>query len=397
MAREPIERVIERALVWSVLVADAVVLFVCLQSGSPMDLSAALVLAGAYAALSLVSLRLPRGDTLHCGVGIAMAGVLSIGGCETALAVSLGGIAALLVARRTSEEEGLALDLVRAPVLVTGAYWALGHVQQWMAPGVGQLERLVAYMALAFAYVLVDIVTYVALSALIHGERLPGALASFLRLVLGVYLGLTSVGVVLALVYNPESWPSTLLSGAILVLLMLIMKHNFGLFLQVKIAYYRTVGVLARLAEFEREEARGHSERVADIAAGVGRRLHIPNRDLERLNLAALLHAVGRLQSTVVAEPDEGHARLGAQIAESIEFLAPVARIVESHHCRAGEAKDSEEHYLAHIVGVACEFDQLATRSDGLHAELTAWEVMRSRPDDFDSEIVDALRDYRGF
>jgi putative nucleotidyltransferase with HDIG domain len=253
------------------------------------------------------------------------------------------------------------------------------------------------YMAFAAAYVLVDLVSFAALSAVITGQGLLPAILSFLRFVVGIYLGLASVGVVLALTLQPRSLVSALLSGAILVALMLIMKHNFGLFLQVKSAYGRTVGVLARLAEFEREEARGHSERVADIATGVGRQLRIPNRDLERLNLAALLHAIGRVGS-VQARPGRmaGHARLGARMASSIDFLAPIAEIIERHHCKPDEAQSSAEGRLAHIVGVACKFDQLVAGPTERIDEGLAWEYMRSRPAEFASDVIEALRLYRG-
>lgn len=395
MDRQSLGRTFKNALTGSMIAAD--ILLVVLSWRNLEDGSAAPVIAlsVAYTALAVVSARLPRGDVLHLGSGLLVAGMLFAGMWETILAASLGGVGAFLVSQRMRDDENLLLDLTRHPllVLIVFSLWS-AVIPEGVSPG--NIGELVRFMLLAVTYVAADILTYSVIAAYMRGDGLLATIRSFARLTAGISMGLASIGIALALVQTSGSLVSDALSGAILVLLMLIMKHNFGLSLQIKSAYSRTVGVLSRLAEYEHPETRGHSERVADLATAIGRMLHISHKDLERLNLAALLHSVGQVGGYMKGSsaPPE-HARAGAEIAARVGFLRDVAPIVELHHCSPVEAAESRDALLGHIVGVACRYDQLMVGFTALDATCSPLESIESQPDRYDPTVVSGLRALR--
>lgn len=385
----------ERIVLIAFAVLDVVLLAVCLRSGFSVTAIDITLLSAAYASLGLVSLRLPRGDALHGGIGLAIASLFIVGGCGTMVVVTLGGIGAAVIANRADEDEGLGLDLIRQPALVALTAW-LWSLTDPLTASANSSTAMLIFVLVGLVYVVLDILSYAVLSAYTRKERVFTGIMSFTRLVSGIYLGLGSVGVALALVVDASSPAASLIGGLVLLALMLIMKYNFGLFLQIRTAYNRTVAVLARLAEIGSEQSRGHAERVADIATSVGRRLHMSHRELEQLNLAALLHAVGKVQSSAGTDDAMDEAAAAARIAERVPFLAPVAGIVELHHCGPEESETNREAYLAHVVGMSCAFDQMVTSESGPHAESQAMASLRARPQEYAPSLVRALGESRG-
>src|SRR5438045_9793940 len=61
----------------------------------------------------------------------------------------------------------------------------------------------------------------------------------------------------------------------------------------VKNAYLATLELLTYHIESTERNQQGHSNRVADVAAAIGRELDLPEADVEDLRVAALLHEVG--------------------------------------------------------------------------------------------------------
>jgi putative nucleotidyltransferase with HDIG domain len=87
-----------------------------------------------------------------------------------------------------------------------------------------------------------------------------------------------------------------------------------------------------------------HSERVADLAVAVGRRLGMDPERLELLRLAALVHDIGKIgiADDILFKPDEltaderaaieRHPSVAAQILASISGTDEIANIVLGHH-----------------------------------------------------------------
>jgi hypothetical protein len=94
---------------------------------------------------------------------------------------------------------------------------------------------------------------------------------------------------------------------------------------EVKNAYLATLELLTYHIESTERNLQGHSNRVADAAAAIGRELKLPAEDVENLRVAALLHEVGtrdqrllRLLSRSVTDSSVGVARAMRGAAEII-------------------------------------------------------------------------------
>ena len=91
-------------------------------------------------------------------------------------------------------------------------------------------------------------------------------------------------------------------------------------------------------------ESYGHSEGVRRVASMIGEELELPSDELQSLEIAALVHDVGKLavpeyillKPVPLTEEEmgkvEGHSLSGAAILELLRFPYPVAPIVRSHH-----------------------------------------------------------------
>ncbi|MEW6747280.1 MAG: HD domain-containing phosphohydrolase [Planctomycetota bacterium] len=133
---------------------------------------------------------------------------------------------------------------------------------------------------------------------------------------------------------------------------------------------------------------RGHGERVAAVALTLARHLGLPQRELEILRMAALLHDVGK-----IGIPDEillkhgplsesecaeirKHPDIGARIVQPISNLREVGRCIREHHERwdgrgyPRGLRAQEVAPLSRILAIAEVFDALAHE----RAYKPAWE-----------------------
>jgi hypothetical protein len=140
-----------------------------------------------------------------------------------------------------------------------------------------------------------------------------------------------------------------------------------------------TVASLARTIEARDPYTGGHTDRVAEIALAFGRRLGMPDGELEALAIGAVIHDIGKigvpdavLLKRGPLDDDEWaamrrHPEIGAYILGEIELPAQVKAMARSHHERwdgggypdglAGEAIPLP----ARILAVADALDAMTT------------------------------------
>lgn len=107
-----------------------------------------------------------------------------------------------------------------------------------------------------------------------------------------------------------------------------------------------TLESLVTALEAKDSYSRGHSERVADLAATIAAEMQLPDDEVDIIRMAGLLHDVGNVGirddllhrrgplSDTEREQVREHVRIGVRILEPIGQLASVTRLVACHHER---------------------------------------------------------------
>lgn len=149
---------------------------------------------------------------------------------------------------------------------------------------------------------------------------------------------------------------------------------------RMRAAAHETVRALANVIEARDPYTRGHSQRVAWLAQLVGRALSLPERELEWLEWAGLLHDVGKLgvPESVLNKPqrlsdDElamirQHPRMGYEVLRPVSTLRPVLEGVLHHHENHDGSgypcglKGEEIALQARILHVVDIFDAVTSR-----------------------------------
>lgn len=104
-----------------------------------------------------------------------------------------------------------------------------------------------------------------------------------------------------------------------------------------------TVGLLTNIIELNQSQHRGHSERVADVAVFIGRKMKLPQDSIENLRIAARLHELGIVSlprdETVEEALDEGenrhhtsHPLVADMLLKGFAGFEPVAELIRHMH-----------------------------------------------------------------
>lgn len=180
-----------------------------------------------------------------------------------------------------------------------------------------------------------------------------------------------------------------------------------------EIPYSAVTGLLSALS-FRCSTTAQHSIRVADLCVGVGERI-LGKRDLYRLEIAALLHDIGKIgvPDSILNKPGpltakewklmEKHDQIGVEIVRSAFGSDKIADVIESHHScfhNRGESDcvSKETMPLAgRIINVCDAFDSM-TDERVYRAPMSDFEaiqeIIKHTPSQFDVEVVKGLLTY---
>jgi HD-GYP domain-containing protein (c-di-GMP phosphodiesterase class II) len=132
-------------------------------------------------------------------------------------------------------------------------------------------------------------------------------------------------------------------AGLFLVPLYLA-RYSFSKYAETRELFFGTVSALSQAIDAKDGFTRGHADRVSRIAGAIARHMGLPERQIEQVELAGLLHDIGKigvedriLMKPVRLDPDEQelmrrHPIYGASILEPSVSLRPLVPLVLHHH-----------------------------------------------------------------
>ncbi|MHB9024740.1 MAG: HD domain-containing phosphohydrolase [Armatimonadota bacterium] len=181
-------------------------------------------------------------------------------------------------------------------------------------------------------------------------------------------------------------------------------------------AFRGTIDALAATTEWRDPYTAGHQRRVALLAEGIARQLHLPEQQCTAIRVASLLHDTGKIAVPIeiLAKPRAltpmefglitAHAQVGYEILQGIEFPWPIADIVRQHHWRLdGSGYPSEGFCLetfcleAQILGVADVVEAMSSHRPyrpALGVEAALAEIQQFAGVRYANEIVAACATY---
>ncbi len=188
--------------------------------------------------------------------------------------------------------------------------------------------------------------------------------------------------------------------------------ENARLYKELKDTFYSTVETLAEMIELRDPYTGGHTQRVKEYSLVIGQKLGLDKDSLEHLQLAAVLHDVGKIgiRDAVLLKQarldDEEfklmcqHAEFGARVLEHIRTLEAVIPGIKYHHERYDgkgypeRLKNGEIPLIARIIAVADTYDAMTTTRPyrkGLSPEVAIEELKRHAGTQFDPQVVEAF------
>lgn len=223
------------------------------------------------------------------------------------------------------------------------------------------------------------------------------------------YLALVPLGILLSVIYTSIG----MLAGLLFFTPLLVARHSFKLYMNVRKVYLDTIQALATTIEAKDSYTHGHSDRVARYCLIIAEEMNLSNDFINTLNYAALLHDIGKIgiPEEILNKPGKLseeefnkvklHPELGASIVEKLDFLVKPAVFIKSHHERLNGSGypqglcGKDIPLGASILAVADAFDAMTSDRPYRKAwsvEETMVEIERNSGIQFQAEVVQALK-----
>jgi putative two-component system response regulator len=181
---------------------------------------------------------------------------------------------------------------------------------------------------------------------------------------------------------------------------------------KIRESFLNSLKSLALALEAKDQYTSGHSQRVADIAVNIARKLNMSTEEIERLSFASLVHDIGKIgikESVINKEgdlTDEEYAYISTHSVIGENILTPVIedkeilKMVRHHHERHDgrgypDGLSGQQIPLgARIVAVADMFDAMTSDRPyrkSVSREVAVNELKRYASTQFDPQVVNAF------
>lgn len=125
---------------------------------------------------------------------------------------------------------------------------------------------------------------------------------------------------------------------------LLLARYSFSKYTETRELFFGSVSALSQAIDAKDGFTRGHADRVSRIAGAIAREMGLPEKTIEQIELAGLLHDIGKIgvEDRILMKParldaDETelmrrHPIYGASILEPSAALRPLVPLVLHHH-----------------------------------------------------------------
>ena len=125
---------------------------------------------------------------------------------------------------------------------------------------------------------------------------------------------------------------------------LFLARYSFSKYTETRELFFGTVSALSQAIDAKDGFTRGHADRVSRIAGAISREMGLPEKSIEQIELAGLLHDIGKIgvEDRILMKPgrldaDETelmrrHPIYGASILEPSAALRPLVPLVLHHH-----------------------------------------------------------------
>jgi len=188
--------------------------------------------------------------------------------------------------------------------------------------------------------------------------------------------------------------------------------ENVKLYESIKKDQLNIIRALSSTVDAKDHYTLGHSQKVSEYCVKIGEEMKLPEREIEILKYAALLHDIGKiaLPDEIIKKPSRlsseefeivrEHPVIGARIIKEIEALAPMVPLIQHHHERydgngyPGKLKGEEIPLGARIIHAVDSFETMVYARAYrvmMHEELAISELRKNAGTQFDPHIVDVF------
>ncbi len=335
------------------------------------QLALVILVAGCIMLSEFLDVNLPQGESVSVSSAFVIFSILVFKLPQVLVIAGLGMLIPPLIKQKHFNFSGVLLPIAKTSLqAVTAAsfyFWLGGKVT---SSGLESLP-LIPLFGVSLSYFLSKLVLDQLSANTNNLTPLISGLAGTIKLLGSTYLALACTGILMALMYRVMSfW------GIILFFLpLLVIRHSFEMYVDIKKTYQSTVSALASAIEAQNSRRKGHAKRVARYSIDIARELGLRGEQLELVGYSALLHDIGKLgleedaldafledNRIYFTNGDAVHAIKGAEILEQVDYLKDMSEVVRKHHAPYVRTKNEEAKRVplaARIINVASYYDDL--------------------------------------
>jgi putative nucleotidyltransferase with HDIG domain len=217
------------------------------------------------------------------------------------------------------------------------------------------------------------------------------------RIIALIIFAMAPFGIVLALLFEKYTY-----IGVLLVLIPIAFtRYTFHLYVGAENHNIETVDTLMRAIENRDKYTEGHSQRVADLAVKIARKLKYSEWKIEELRTASMLHDVGKIgvRDHILNKPgkltDEeydiikSHPEKGYEMLKDINSFQKILPIIRYHHERY-DGKGYPEGKCAEELGIEIFIVQLADSIDAMSTDRPYRDALKKE------EIKEEVKKFSG-